>query len=237
MSFRLEHHRDIFTILQALDGDLFARAKCFFGGGTAIVLALDEYRKSVDVDFLCSDKEGWRLLVQATWGKGLSGLFRPEAEFQELRELRKSRDKFQAVIGSGNSKIKFEIVLEARIDLSGTQNPDYGIPVLDPTWMYAEKLLANADRGNDKSTMSRDIIDLSMMILNWGGIPSEAWRIVEDVYGQTARAAYAKSVELIRQPEWLEHCMDQMQMDPALVEKIHALHGGPLPRLPSPFDE
>ncbi|MEH0072719.1 nucleotidyl transferase AbiEii/AbiGii toxin family protein [Pannonibacter sp. Pt2-lr] len=51
-----------------------------FGGGTAIVLQLDEYRESVDIDFLCASQEGYRLIRQAVFGAGLAGLIRPEAE-------------------------------------------------------------------------------------------------------------------------------------------------------------
>lgn len=38
-------------ILQALNSDLLLQAKCYFAGGTAIVLSLAEYRESIDVIF------------------------------------------------------------------------------------------------------------------------------------------------------------------------------------------
>ena len=52
--FERDHHNRIQTLLSALNTDFLAQNKCFFGGGTAIVLALDEYRESVDIDFLCA---------------------------------------------------------------------------------------------------------------------------------------------------------------------------------------
>ena len=51
--FKRPHHRRIETLLRSLNSDVLREAQCFFGGGTAIVLLLDEYRESVDVDFLC----------------------------------------------------------------------------------------------------------------------------------------------------------------------------------------
>ena len=48
--FERPHHRRVAEALSALDADLLDEARCFFGGGTAIVLALGEYRESVDID-------------------------------------------------------------------------------------------------------------------------------------------------------------------------------------------
>ncbi|WP_376871195.1 hypothetical protein [Albirhodobacter sp. R86504] len=47
--FRRSHHNDILAVLRCLDGALHSGAGCYFGGGTAIVLALDEYRESVSM--------------------------------------------------------------------------------------------------------------------------------------------------------------------------------------------
>lgn len=41
--FRRRHHNDILRALRSLNGELLADAECYFGGGTAIVLNLDEY--------------------------------------------------------------------------------------------------------------------------------------------------------------------------------------------------
>ena len=62
-TFRRPHHNAVLTVLNSLDGELLKRAECFFGGGTAIVLSLDEYRESADIDFLCSSQEGYLSLI------------------------------------------------------------------------------------------------------------------------------------------------------------------------------
>jgi hypothetical protein len=59
------HHRRIATLRGALDAAKLAAWECFFGGGTAVTLALGEYRESVDVDFLCTSAEGYRQLRAA----------------------------------------------------------------------------------------------------------------------------------------------------------------------------
>lgn len=56
--FQRAHHNSALDALHGLDGNLLAKAHCFFGGGTAITLALGEYRESVDIDFLCASKVG-----------------------------------------------------------------------------------------------------------------------------------------------------------------------------------
>ena len=85
--FRRPHHNAILNALHCFDGNLFERAECFFGGGTAIVLKLDEYRESVDIDFLCGSREGYRILREVVWSKGFAGLVRPGAEISVLRHV------------------------------------------------------------------------------------------------------------------------------------------------------
>lgn len=227
--FRRQHHNDILRALRSLNGSLLLDAECYFGGGTAIVLYLDEYRESVDIDFLCASQEGYRKLRQALWGRSdLAGLLLPGTELKTLRDVRTDQYGIRTLIGVGDVAIKFEIVREARIQLTGEMNNHFGVPVLTRDCMYAEKLLANADRWADKAVLSRDILDLSMMISRWGQIPDGAWAIAEGAYGDTARKAYDEAVARIRNTEWLRKCMASMAMKPELEGEILAQHGGPL---------
>jgi len=61
MYTRVRHHA-VDKALVALNGAFLGRAKCYFGGGTRVVLELKEYRESADIDFLCSDRTGYRAL-------------------------------------------------------------------------------------------------------------------------------------------------------------------------------
>ncbi|WP_221627143.1 nucleotidyl transferase AbiEii/AbiGii toxin family protein [Halopseudomonas xiamenensis] len=60
-----------------MDSALLREQQCFFGGGTAIALRYQEYRESVDIDFLVSDLPSYRNLRQLITGpEGLLGLWR-----------------------------------------------------------------------------------------------------------------------------------------------------------------
>ena len=137
------------------------------GGGTAIVLQLEEYRESVDIDFLCSDIEAYRTLRSAISApNSLGTLMRTPIQYG--REVRTERDKISTRALVDEIQIKVEFVLEGRIKITGAVDSEVGVPVLDRTDMYAEKLLANEDRCLDRSVMNRDAIDLAMMIHYWG---------------------------------------------------------------------
>jgi len=235
--FRLNRHNAIHQVLCSFNSDLFQRADCFFGGGTAIVLNLDEYRESVDIDFLCASKSGYRMLRQAVWEVGIKGLMNVDSEVRSLREMRTDQYGIRTVLQIQDTPIKFEIVREGRIALRGAIDRRYGVPVLAREDMYTEKLLANTDRWADRAVLSRDIIDISMMISRWGAIPEAAWGCAKGAYGDTVADAYHKAVDFIRNPNWLQECMEKMNIDPELAGEILAPHGGPKAQEAHPFDD
>jgi hypothetical protein len=225
--FERPRHNAVLHALHAFDAELLAEARCYFGGGTAIVLLLGEYRESIDIDFLCADRAGYRTLRAATWGKGLPGLLKPAARLDALRDLQADQYGIRTRIEVDRVPIRFEIVREARIELAGAIRPELGVPVLSREDMYAEKLLANADRWHDTAVLNRDIIDLSMMIARWGPIPQVAWTKARDAYGTVADDAYGRAVDRIRDLAWLRTCMDGLGMRRSLIEEVLAAHGGP----------
>lgn len=237
VSFERDHHTAILIALRALDGDYLMKTKCYFGRGTAIVLELGEYRKSIDIDFLCADRDGYRALRTAIAGQpDLNRLLRAGAELKCPREVRADQYGLRTMICSQGIAIKLEIVRETRIDLEGEVDPRFGVPVLSRHHMYAEKLMANSDRWYQPDVASRDILDLSVMISRWGPVPDEAWAIAENACGMKAREDFEKAVEKIRKPEHIESCARKMQIDPEAIREILAVHGGAFEREPSPFD-
>ena len=226
--FRRPRHNAILHVLKSLDAELFRQTECFFGGGTAIALELDEYRESEDVDFLCSSRQGYLRLRQEVFGVGLDALFRSGSGIKTLRETRTDQYSVRTVLEVAGIPIRFEILSEGRIDLAGDDRDGRSpVPVLSRAHMYAEKLLANTDRWADPAVMNRDIIDLSMMISRWGGIPDEAWRLARAVYGEAADRAFRGAVGRIRNPGWLRTCMENMGIDRDLASEILGPHGGP----------
>jgi hypothetical protein len=217
--FERAHHRRVAEVLAALNAKLFADNHCLFGGGTAIALRYGEYRESVDIDFLVSDVAGYRCLRQlATGSEGLRALAREGAQLQQAREVRADQYGIRTLIGVDDIEIKFEIVLEARIELEAPGAADRigGIATLTPLDMAASKLLANSDRWADDSVFSRDLIDLAMM---------QPGKALLDRAADKARLAYGESIDadlakaadaLLQRPGRMERCMEMLQMTPSV---------------------
>jgi len=200
-------------VLSMLDAPLLAEHHCWFGGGTAIVLANGEFRESLDIDFLVSDQQSYRQLRQIVRDHGLGGL--------TTRELVLGRpptvDGYgirSSVLVAGTA-IKFEIIHEGRIDLD---NPSpgteiCGVRTLTRTDQVASKLLANDDRWADTSTFSRDLIDLAMMKPDAVSLKAGARKAV-DAYGTSIGTSLDKAVAHLRdRPQRLDACIRALKID------------------------
>lgn len=219
--FNRPHHQRIAKILAALNSELLLEAECYFAGGTAIVLSLNEYRESVDIDFLCASTEGYRTLLNSLHQQELGGILREPVE--HLREVKADRYGIRTMLSIDGAPIKVEFVREDRISLSGAMNDWFGVPVLDRSDMYAEKLLANADRGLDKYVKSRDLIDLAMMIEHWGDIPEMALEKVHGAYGEHVFTMLEKTIQLIQNESYFKQCLSVAHMDMELIKHIPAI--------------
>ena len=211
--FERAHHQRIYNVLQSLDSAFLEHTACYFGGGTAIVLALGEYRESVGIDFLCASADGYRALRSAVFERGLHDLFSTPPQL--LRDHRADRYGIRAVLAVDNVPIKFEIIHEDRIALTGERDPRLGVPVLARADLYGEKLLANTDRYADNATANRDIIDLAMMIEHWGPVPESAWRKARQAYGQSIDHAFENARVRLQNPGHLAACLRRLHMDTA----------------------
>ncbi len=228
--FERPHHQKIAKLLRAMDSNLLARAKCYFGGGTAIALMLGEYRESVDIDFLCSDMAGYRLLRNTITPPTLGAVLR--SPITHLRDVRTQRDKISTFLEIDEVPVRVEFVVEGRIDISGALDPELCVPVLSREDMYAEKLLANTDRAMDRSQLSRDLIDLAMMIKAWGPIPATALKKAEAAYGRSTFDYFDRGLTLLREQRYRDECLKAMAMDPSLGDTIIATLETHRPRPP-----
>ena len=211
--FRRLHHQQVAEVLSMLDAPLLAEHNCWFGGGTAIVLANSEFRESVDLDFLVSDQQSYRELRQIVRDHGLDAL--------ATRELALGRTA--AVDGYGirasvlvaGVAIKFEIIHAGRIDLD-TPSPDdelCGVRILTRTDQVATTLLANDDRWADTSTFSRDLIDLAMMKPDITALKAGARKAV-DAYGKTIGESLNKAVSYLQdRPQRLDEYLRALKID------------------------
>lgn len=213
--FERPHHRRIATVLEALDADVLAANDCLFGGGTAMALRYGEYRESVDIDFLVSKVEGYRQVRQRLTGPdGMRAIARTGHALNQTRAVRADQYGIRTMLQADGADIKFEIVLEGRIDLEapGPDDRQCGVATLTPLDMATSKLLANSDRWRDDAVMSRDLIDLAMMVPS-KALLKRAMAKAQGAYGDSVAADLASAVEDLRaRPHRLDQCMPAMAM-------------------------
>jgi len=116
--------------------------------------------------------------------------------------------------------IKFEIVLEGRVELATPREVDQvcNVATLRPLDMATSKLLANSDRWADASVFSRDAIDLAMMRPSLA-LLREAVGKAESSYGKAIRQDLGKAIDYIQMHQgWLERCMQAMAMNLSKAE-------------------
>lgn len=228
--FERPHHRRIARVLGALDGDLLRQNHCLFGGGTAIALRYGEYRESVDLDFVVSTVESYRALRQLlTAPAGIAAITREDAPpLQQIREVRADQYGIRTMLRVDDQPIKFEIILEGRIELADPAPGDAvcSIATLTPLDMAATKLLANSDRWADDGVFNRDLIDLAMMKPSLP-LLRRAVAKAEGAYGGAILRDLDRALDRLKNRQgWLERCMQVMAIDlpKALVwQRLRAL--------------
>ena len=99
---------------------------------------------------------------------------------------------------------------------SGVLDPELSVPLHHRDDMYAEKLPANTDRALDRSQMSRDLVDLAMMIKAWGPIPVTALKKAEGAYGRSIYDYFDRGLERLRDDRYRDECLKAMGMTPSL---------------------
>jgi len=190
------------------------RARYF--GGTAMALRYGEYRESMDIDFVVSDLAGYRDLRQMLGNvRDFLPIARAGIKVELAREIRADQYGIRTLVRSGESTIKFEIMLEARIDLAAPDDGDRvcGIQTLALIDLAAEKLLANADRWADDSVYSRDLIDLAMMRADRRLLEAACVK-AEGAYGNSVRSSLSQAVDgLETQRGRLEACMTALSIE------------------------
>jgi hypothetical protein len=127
-----------------------------------------------------------------------------------------------------NYPIKFEIILEGRIQLDspGSQDKICGIATLTLLDMVSSKLLANSDRWRDDAVFGRDLIDLAIMEPNQK-LKQAAMEKAEIAYGHSIRQDLNKAIDRMQTEDgWMERCMQALSIEipnALLWQKIRAL--------------
>jgi hypothetical protein len=202
-------------VLESLDGDLLKHHNCLFAGGTAIAMRYGEYRESVDIDFLVSDLASYRYLRNSVREQGLQALMKSTNAGQlQTSDIRSDQYGIRTKVFVEGKPIKFEIVLEGRIDLAkpGKKDSILGVATLTTLDMAASKLLANSDRGLDMGVHCRDVIDLAMLNLNKTEF-AQATTKSKAAYGEAILKDLSKVIDMLGEANGLlERCMKAMDV-------------------------
>ncbi len=215
--FERPHHQRIAHVLGALNGPLLRQKNCLFGGGTAIALRYGEHRESVDIDFLVSDVSSYRDLRQLLTGPlGIKAMVREGAPaLTQTREFRADQYGIRTLLLVADQKIKFEIILEGRVELATPTAADEvcGVATLTPLDLATSKLLANSDRWGDDGVFNRDVIDLAMMKPSLT-LLRQAVAKAQGAYGQAICQDLEKALQRLQtRHDWLERCMQAMAVN------------------------
>lgn len=207
--FERPQHQLVWQVLKSLNASFLSSTKCYFGGGTRIVLELDEFRESVDVDFLCSDRSGYRelrgMVTQQSFGEVFSG------DYELMREIRSDMYGIRTFLLVDEQPLKFEIVSEGRIPLTGIRTAEFPVDVLDRATCIAEKFLANTDRGRDESVRSRDLIDLAFMAATWSNDDLVAgFATADSIYGAAVNRDLDATLERIEDSAYRQKCVREL---------------------------
>jgi hypothetical protein len=214
--FKRPEHQAVATALRAMDHDLLMTCACWFGGGTEIVLDLGEYRLSKDIDFLCSDADGYRKMRSLVVSHGASALF--QGIVRTERAFKSDQYGVRGIVSVQQFSLRFEIVREGRIALEGQPDRTLGVPRLVIADRIAEKMLANADRCQDRSTAYRDAIDLGMLALRRGPFPHAALAKAELAYGDDVLGKLRWVLDRLGEAEERRHASEALGMDPSLLD-------------------
>ena len=135
------------------------------------------------------------------------------ADLPVVRDARADQYGIRCVLGTPDNPIKFEVVREARVDLSPGEDVIEGVALLSRPDLYAEKLLANADRGLDRAALFRDFIDLCMMSRAWPEGRETACAKAVAAYGDVITSMLDKVAEEVDKGDHLAESLRRMDAD------------------------
>jgi hypothetical protein len=208
--YDIEHHKVIGSALKNFNADFFCENNIVFGGGTRIALELDEYRESIDIDFLCPNRESYKAIRNQVTNRtfGLAVI----TDFKYQRDIKFDRYGIRTIIQVDGSNIQLEFVNCDQYDLELEVNLDlFPIPFLSRNSCFYTKLLANADRALNPP--HKDIFDILAMYKEWGSIPESAISSAEKHYGDDIKNKLIIALEnMIGDPKKYEEYAKAIKM-------------------------
>lgn len=220
MTFRHPEHAAVVAMLGTMDASYLERTRCYFGGGTAVVLQNGEYRISRDVDFLCADRDGYRELRIAAVRDGARAFLGGDVE--TVRPFVADQYGIRGIVALHGQRVRFEIVREGRVELEAMLDARLGVPVLTTGDQVCETLMANADRCLDRALAYRDATDLGYLVRADGSLPAAAVAKAEAAYGEDIRRNVAAVLERLGRDEEARHAAAVLSMAPEAIRDAAA---------------
>lgn len=210
--FKRELHQKILTILTHLNIEFLRECHAYFGGGTLVSLQHEEYRLSKDIDFMCSMTNGYHLLRQKVAAMGYDVIFSSRDRLILPNEIQANQYGIRFPVIIDGTTIKLEMVSEGRIQLGEPDYPSWSpVPCLNQIDIFAEKLLANADRWPSELVNSRDLIDLAMLRLA-SPIPQTAIDKAESAY--QVIEPFKRAIQYFQEhPEYRQRCYGALSIE------------------------
>ncbi|MEH2238097.1 nucleotidyl transferase AbiEii/AbiGii toxin family protein [Nostoc sp.] len=182
----------------------------------------DEYRFSKDIDFLFPyGTEHYRYLRNLIYDDGIAALFINPTNIK-LGDSTANQYGIRFPVTVHGTTIKVEIVANGNFNLDPPVYPQWAnIPCLSISDRFTSKLMANADRWNDTSTQSRDLIDLAILRVN-NDIPAGAISKAEASY--EVRSPLIRSInQFLKNTEYSQKCFQELSVN---EEKIPIIMNG-----------
>jgi hypothetical protein len=181
MTYYRPHHKTIKKILEHFNIDYLTENNILFGGGTRIALELDEYRKSVDIDFLCMNTPSYKAVRTQACNVSLGNILSDDLTF--AREIRCERSAVRTFVNHDDINVKLEFVAFDDYQLTPQLDSPFSVPCIDHDSCYITKLLAHSDRKHCPER--KDFFDLLMMFKCWGMPGENVWHECERHYGES----------------------------------------------------
>ena len=232
MKYKLKHHQVIASALHNFNSLFFCKNHIIFGGGTRIAMDIDEYRASVDIDFLCPDMAAYRAVREQINNVSLGGLV--NKDFVYKREIMADRYAVRTLIEYKTTLIKLEFVSFDNYQLTWLKDPKvFPVPFLDQASCFYTKLLANSDRGFEYPY--KDIFDLIAMRKQWGPIPTESIELAGKHYGKATVMNSLKTAleNVINNPDKYLSCASDLSINQAWADAIVKYAGVLLKEVPT----
>lgn len=198
------HHAIVMKVLCSLP-PLISECGASFGGGTYCSMICGEYRRSDDIDFLCSDQDGYRELRYSIDENFFNGI--------AVRKMKIDRYAIRCMLEVDNTPIKFEIVSENSLDVIPINDPRFPVLVTSPEDLAAAKLLANSDRWPDAMTTSRDILDFGMLLHNFVLDPEKILERISERDFRIVNEGLVGGLKMLTNPKHFRLSSQKMEMD------------------------